>query len=361
VSAEAGLLSAILADPADHVPRLVYADWLEEHDQAPRAEFIRGQIHLARVKEDSLSRRRLARRMSELLAEHEEEWLAMLPEKPRCSRFVRGFLDKIGIDGRLLEEHATALFSSAPLTRLGVMYMDVDMEEPDNIPIPASNALVTLDLSYNSIFSDFLSDLAARTFPRLTQLRSLLLMFNHLDDDCVPILCQHPFFQQLDLIRCGANPISAAGRARLLAHFGKRVSFACVRDEDHLYTMQGDYFVVGRGRDETQLLMRTTRAGMEVALFDYEGNLLDILRRDVLEWLNWQEDDQQRFKEAWLRELGFESAPIKFMRFRFKDGERLDDFNEQVISAFDDWHQPEADRGRGDAHDWVFGGHYQVG
>ena len=42
-----GLLDAILADPADDAPRLVYADWLDENGQAERAEFIRLQVALA--------------------------------------------------------------------------------------------------------------------------------------------------------------------------------------------------------------------------------------------------------------------------------------------------------------------------
>lgn len=43
---EAGLLDDIIANPADDVPRLIYADWLEEHGQEERAEFIRVQIEL---------------------------------------------------------------------------------------------------------------------------------------------------------------------------------------------------------------------------------------------------------------------------------------------------------------------------
>src|SRR2546430_151755 len=46
------LLAAVCAAPEDDDPRLVYADWLEEHGQAQaqcaRAEFIRLQIALAR-------------------------------------------------------------------------------------------------------------------------------------------------------------------------------------------------------------------------------------------------------------------------------------------------------------------------
>jgi uncharacterized protein (TIGR02996 family) len=45
------LLQAIIADPDDDGVRLVYADWLEEHGDQKRAEFIRTQIRLAQVPE----------------------------------------------------------------------------------------------------------------------------------------------------------------------------------------------------------------------------------------------------------------------------------------------------------------------
>lgn len=40
---EAALLRMIRDNPDDDMPRLVYADWLEEHDQEERAWFIRSQ------------------------------------------------------------------------------------------------------------------------------------------------------------------------------------------------------------------------------------------------------------------------------------------------------------------------------
>ena len=43
------LLRAVVAAPADDVPRLVAADWLDEHGQPERAEFIRVQVELARL------------------------------------------------------------------------------------------------------------------------------------------------------------------------------------------------------------------------------------------------------------------------------------------------------------------------
>jgi uncharacterized protein (TIGR02996 family) len=42
------MLRAVLVAPEDDAPRLVYADWLDEHGEPERAEFIRVQIRLAR-------------------------------------------------------------------------------------------------------------------------------------------------------------------------------------------------------------------------------------------------------------------------------------------------------------------------
>jgi uncharacterized protein (TIGR02996 family) len=45
---EQALLASILADPQDDAPRMIFADWLDEHDQGERAEYIRLAIELAR-------------------------------------------------------------------------------------------------------------------------------------------------------------------------------------------------------------------------------------------------------------------------------------------------------------------------
>jgi uncharacterized protein (TIGR02996 family) len=45
----AALLRAICAEPDDDTPRLVAADWLEEHGDPDRAAFIRIQVELARL------------------------------------------------------------------------------------------------------------------------------------------------------------------------------------------------------------------------------------------------------------------------------------------------------------------------
>lgn len=48
------LLAAIRDSPDDDAPRLIYADWLEEHGEPERAEFIRVQCRLARINLDDV-------------------------------------------------------------------------------------------------------------------------------------------------------------------------------------------------------------------------------------------------------------------------------------------------------------------
>ena len=43
----AAFLAAIAANPDDDTPRLIFADWLEEHGEPERAEFVRVQVELA--------------------------------------------------------------------------------------------------------------------------------------------------------------------------------------------------------------------------------------------------------------------------------------------------------------------------
>src|SRR5262245_32687722 len=72
-------LAAIRANPDDDGVRLVYADWLEEHGDSERAEFIRGQILLAGLDDEDPRWGALARRSDWLLARHGAEWAARGP------------------------------------------------------------------------------------------------------------------------------------------------------------------------------------------------------------------------------------------------------------------------------------------
>src|SRR5262245_19453619 len=52
------ILQSVIDHPEDDAPRLVYADWCEDHGDPDRAEFIRVQVELARLapRQDEYSR-----------------------------------------------------------------------------------------------------------------------------------------------------------------------------------------------------------------------------------------------------------------------------------------------------------------
>jgi uncharacterized protein (TIGR02996 family) len=82
------LLRAVLADPADDDTRMVAADWLEEHGDPARAEFIRVQVELAELQavrgmadpEKTYTGRKLLatlrRREQELAEKYGHAWVA---------------------------------------------------------------------------------------------------------------------------------------------------------------------------------------------------------------------------------------------------------------------------------------------
>jgi uncharacterized protein (TIGR02996 family) len=71
-------LQAIIQNPDDDTPRLVYADWLEKHGQPDRAAFIRVQCQLALLPEGDPRRPELEAREQRLLAAHQSQWLEAL-------------------------------------------------------------------------------------------------------------------------------------------------------------------------------------------------------------------------------------------------------------------------------------------
>src|SRR5262245_54635039 len=90
-------LRSILDAPEDDVPRLVYADWLEDNGDPGRSEFIRTQVRLAQLPPDVPVRAALAEREQALLREHSRRWAEPLLGLDWHWRFARGFIEAIQI------------------------------------------------------------------------------------------------------------------------------------------------------------------------------------------------------------------------------------------------------------------------
>src|SRR5262245_38674728 len=110
------LLQGILESPDEDAPRLVYADWLEEHgtteaDRA-RAELIRTQARLATLRYDDDRVSPLQARALRLLSRHRYAWFA------GClyGRTHRGFVDQLDFwTPEAFAEHGPALFARQPV------------------------------------------------------------------------------------------------------------------------------------------------------------------------------------------------------------------------------------------------------
>jgi uncharacterized protein (TIGR02996 family) len=84
-------LDDVKAHPEDDGPRLILADWLEDHGD-PRGELVRVQCQLARLPADNPHRPQLEERERALLAEHLPTWLAGLPGIARHAEVCRGLI-----------------------------------------------------------------------------------------------------------------------------------------------------------------------------------------------------------------------------------------------------------------------------
>src|SRR5947207_40144 len=114
----AGFLQAIRDDPDDDDVRLVFADWLEEQG-APRGEFIRTQVELARSKEEHPSWPRWKLREHVLLEQHQEEWAHPVWELMLTGMtFRRGFIEAGQWTAERFVHDADRLFDQTPLREL---------------------------------------------------------------------------------------------------------------------------------------------------------------------------------------------------------------------------------------------------
>jgi uncharacterized protein (TIGR02996 family) len=173
------LLAAIRQVPDDDAPRLVYADWLDEHGDADRAEFIRLQVEIDpyRRPDSDLDRwrravidrhldrpvpadfppeihryARLARREADLLKARRWEWLAPLARVDEDYNshlvvgFRRGFAERVGLTTSAFLECGDLVRSACPLLRQLALYGPRE-KVPDLAGHAALNGVPELELA----------------------------------------------------------------------------------------------------------------------------------------------------------------------------------------------------------------------
>lgn len=192
------LLQVICADPGDDDARLVYADWLAEHGDAARAEFIRLQLSRAKLPAWDPERVRLELRERALLAEHGERWRQELPELKGVAwgGFERGFVHRAAFASvAALQEHAALCQGATPLASVAVRWTNKD----DWSGLGAMSGLRELTM-FGTLYRDSDIEGLARS-PLLSTLRALNLVECGLNGEALRLLLASPYLENLAALR----------------------------------------------------------------------------------------------------------------------------------------------------------------
>jgi uncharacterized protein (TIGR02996 family) len=235
------LLRAIIEDPDDDAPRLVYADWLDEHGESARAAFIRAQVKLARLPVGDPGRPALVQIERTLWRAHRDEWTAWVPEWAEANEFGRGFLEEIRCD-------AATFFAQADEVRLKAPLQAVRLDGRAGIAIPmfqsrALNGLRSLTLSVDvpRIAWEHLA-----TSPYLGQLTDLDLSSRGPATEMVASLLSSTAFPSLRSLRLHSCALGDENTARLVGHPWVARLEKLDLNHNHIYVDGGQAIVASR-------------------------------------------------------------------------------------------------------------------
>ncbi len=200
----AAFLAAIAARPDDDLPRLVFADWLDEHGHPDRAAFVRLQCA---GDPDSL------RRAAELEARHRAAWLGPLARIVFRAEFRRGFVEHAVLPAAAFLTHAPDLRRHTPLR--GVTLLGARRVLPELVRGPHLAGLSALHLTGGRLGDDGLRLLIS--CPALADLTTLRLGDNSLTDAGVMAIACNAILKGLTTLVLRDNLIGDGG-AWALAH-----------------------------------------------------------------------------------------------------------------------------------------------
>jgi uncharacterized protein (TIGR02996 family) len=208
-------LEAILENPDDDTPRLIFADWLDERGDSAstiRAEFIRIQCVLAREHLSVRRRTALEQRQQGYLEENGREWTRPVRRLLHAWTFRRGFIDEVSVLADKFLSYAGRLFRQAPirhvcLTRRIAPRSGQGLNMPELADSEHLRHLLSLNLRDNRLES---GDVRAFVVSEhLTCLTSLNLSYNRIGDRGIRALAEAPLLAQLTHLDLSNNHFGA--------------------------------------------------------------------------------------------------------------------------------------------------------
>lgn len=272
MSEQLPFLRAIAANPADDLPRLIFADFLEESgepDSIARAHFIRAQMALVELQPHTPEFRETKALQNRLFEMYSEDWIWDLPE-PRHGdgnpAWRRGFIEFLRLSWEDFVRD-TELFETVPITRVqafragynhGIRVVELDRTRhlerithlqigpsmrPDALDSDAVNtdgilkilllsrgfrSLTHLDLSANNINNanliEFVLRLPEAAFAETLRSLDLSELYG-LDDAIGNVLATAHGLESLERLNLKQTQLAEPVRAMLRHRFGDRVQF----------------------------------------------------------------------------------------------------------------------------------------
>jgi len=333
-----GFLRAIAADPADDTVRLAFADWLDEHGDPDRAEFIRVQIQLGNANRKSPRHAKLAARERKLLDAHQAEWLGPLPRPGGNEAFEpvfrRGFVESASIHGRVLAEHADAVRDHCP----ALVELDVVGVRGNGAGIAAAECLRSVRTLRLEDWPNPMDAIRIANSPHLARLGTLSFWLGSQYDEVVcrglhAISKTMPALRRVELVQLRGGMTAGAAAAELAAHADRMAALvhslrgapvaAVDRPFDVLFPLAGSvgrHLFGGTLPDGRQVLARGGRE-CELFYFDADGGLTGGERIDLSGVLTREPEFPYReYNEAELLErlgerVGFRPGMVRVREF----------------------------------------------
>jgi len=201
---EGAFLQAIIADPDDDAPRLIYADWLDEQGECERAEFIRVQCALARMKKTDPDWKQLWDRERDLIVFHSHLWSVPLRRFVTAFWCRRGFVEDVTVDARTFITSAAELFAIAPILSANVWNGADVIEEFANCPYLAGLRRLTLTSEHVELIGDLGGEIDLATVDPV-------VMSGALEDDGLIVLLRSPYLAHLVSLDLAYHNIGVEG------------------------------------------------------------------------------------------------------------------------------------------------------
>jgi uncharacterized protein (TIGR02996 family) len=194
-------LAAIIEQPEQDLPRLIYADYLDDGGESARAEFIR--LQCAAAHGDQTEHRRIA----QLEDAHRSEWLAPLGRGVYHAVFRRGFPEHLVMSARNFIEDNAEIREHTPVR--GVALLGAGRVLARLLAGPHLAGLTALHLT-----GGMLGDAGVERLTEcvhLAGMRTLRLGMNEIGDAGAAALADCPYLEELRLLVLSQNAIGDAG------------------------------------------------------------------------------------------------------------------------------------------------------